>query len=49
VVGDKHLDGLPLMYSVYLGASVVVLAIAALRRRRLPALAGDGGGCRTAW
>jgi hypothetical protein len=40
VVGDKRLDGLPLMYSVYLGASVVILAIAALRRRRLPALLG---------
>jgi hypothetical protein len=33
-VGEKLLDGFPLMYSVYMGASVVALAILALGRRR---------------
>jgi hypothetical protein len=42
VVGEAKLDGLPLSYSLYMGASVVVLALAAFgRRRRLAAtLAG---------
>jgi hypothetical protein len=40
VIGEKRLDGTPLLYSVYLGASVVALAVVALRRRRLPALLG---------
>lgn len=38
VVGEANLDGLPLSYSVYLGASVVALALAALGRRRRLAL-----------
>ena len=33
VVGEPRLDGLPLSYSVYLGASVIALALIALRRR----------------
>jgi hypothetical protein len=33
VVGEPRLDGLPLSYSVYLGASVLGLALIALRRR----------------
>lgn len=38
VVGEARLDGLPLSHSVYLGASAVVLALAAFgRRRRLAA------------
>jgi hypothetical protein len=45
IVGEPKLDGLPLSYSVYLGASVAALALAALgRRRRLSlALLGLGG------
>jgi hypothetical protein len=35
VVGEPRLDGLPLSYSVYLGASVLGLALIALRRRAL--------------
>jgi hypothetical protein len=35
VVGEPRLDGLPLSYSVYLGASVLALALLALRRRAL--------------
>ena len=35
VVGEPRLDGLPLSYSVYLGASVLALALIALRRRTL--------------
>jgi hypothetical protein len=35
VVGEPRLDGLPLSYSVYLGASVLGLALLALRRRAL--------------
>jgi hypothetical protein len=33
VVGEPRLDGLPLSYSVYMGASVMVLALIAFRRR----------------
>jgi hypothetical protein len=33
VVGEPRLDGLPLSYSVYLGASVLALALIAFRRR----------------
>jgi Bacterial membrane protein YfhO len=40
-IGDERLGGLPLLYSVYLGATVVTLAMASLgRRRRLPGLLG---------
>jgi len=35
IVGEPRLDGLPLSYSVYLGASVLGLALIALRRRIL--------------
>jgi hypothetical protein len=35
VVGEPRLDGLPLSYSVYLGASVIALALIAFRRRFL--------------
>lgn len=35
VVGEPRLDGLPLSYSVYLGASVLGLALIAMRRRLL--------------
>jgi hypothetical protein len=35
VVGEPRLDGLPLSYSVYLGASVLALALIAMRRRAL--------------
>jgi hypothetical protein len=35
IVGEPRLDGLPLSYSVYLGASVLGLALMALRRRGL--------------
>jgi hypothetical protein len=34
VIGEPSIDGLPLSYSVYMGASVVALALAALGRRR---------------
>jgi hypothetical protein len=41
IVGEAKLDGLPLSYSVYLGASVVALALAAFGRGRgLPLLLG---------
>ena len=33
-IGEPHLDGLPLSYSMYMGASVIALALAAFRRRR---------------
>jgi hypothetical protein len=33
VVGEPRLDGLPLSYSVYMGASVLALALMAFRRR----------------
>lgn len=33
VVGEPRLDGLPLSYSVYMGASVIVLALIGFRRR----------------
>jgi len=33
VVGEPRLDGLPLSYSVYMGASVIALALIAFRRR----------------
>jgi hypothetical protein len=39
VVGESRLDGLPLSYSVYFGASVVALALAAFGRGRRLALA----------
>jgi hypothetical protein len=42
IVGEAKLDGLPLSYSVYLGASVVALALAAFGRRRKLALALGG-------
>jgi hypothetical protein len=35
IVGEPRLDGLPLSYSVYLGASVLGLALIAMRRRVL--------------
>lgn len=35
IVGEPRLDGLPLSYSVYLGASVLGLALIAMRRRLL--------------
>lgn len=38
VVGEPRLDGLPLSYSMYLGASVVALALAAFARRERRAL-----------
>ena len=38
IVGEAKLDGLPLSYSVYLGASVLALALAALGRGRRLAL-----------
>src|ERR1039457_5506161 len=41
VVGEPRLDGLPLSYSVYMGASVLAVALAALGRgRRLALLLG---------
>jgi hypothetical protein len=41
VVGEPRLDGLPLSYSVYMGASVLALALAAFGRgRRLALLLG---------
>jgi len=41
LVGEARLDGLPLSYSMYLGASVVGLALAAFgRRRKLPLVLG---------
>lgn len=36
VVGEPRLDGLPLSYSVYLGASVLGLALMGMRRRVFP-------------
>jgi hypothetical protein len=36
-VGEKLLDGFPLMYSVYMGASVLALALLAFGRGRRPA------------
>lgn len=39
IVGEARLDGLPLSYSVYMGASVLALALAAFGRRRKLALA----------
>jgi hypothetical protein len=40
-IGEKMLDGFPLMYSVYMGAGVVALALLALGRgRRLGAMVG---------
>lgn len=39
VVGEPRLDGLPLTYSMYLGASVVGLVLAGFARRRRLALA----------
>lgn len=36
IVGEPRLDGLPLSYSVYFGASVLALVLAAFRRRFLP-------------
>jgi hypothetical protein len=39
VIGEPKLDGLPLSYSMYMGASALALALVALgRRRRLPML-----------
>ncbi len=38
IVGEPRLDGLPLSYSMYLGASVVGLVLAAFARRRRLAL-----------
>ena len=38
VVGEPSLDGLPLSYSIYLGASVIVLVLAAFGRGRRQAL-----------
>ena len=41
IVGEARLDGLPLSYSVYMGASVFALALAAFgRRRKLPLALG---------
>lgn len=34
VIGESNLDGLPLSYGMYMGASVLALALAALGRRR---------------
>jgi hypothetical protein len=42
IVGESRLDGLPLSYSVYMGASVFALALAAFGRRRKLALALGG-------
>ena len=44
-VGEARTDGLPLSYSVYMGASVLALALAAFRRKRpfVLALAGLSG------
>jgi len=44
-VGESKADGLPLSYGVYMGASVLALALAAFRRGRTSALAlaGIGG------
>jgi hypothetical protein len=42
IVGEARLDGLPLSYSVYMGASVFALALAAFGRRRNLALAIGG-------
>ncbi len=39
IIGEPRLDGLPLSYSVYMGASVIVLALAAFGRGRKLALA----------
>ena len=33
-IGEPHLDGLPLSYSMYMGASVLALVLAAFRRRQ---------------
>jgi hypothetical protein len=41
-VGEASADGLPLSYSVYMGASVLALALAAFRRGRTLALALAG-------
>jgi hypothetical protein len=43
VIGEPRLDGLPLSYSMYLGASVIALALAAFGRGR--ALATALGAC----
>jgi hypothetical protein len=42
IVGESRLDGLPLSYSVYMGASVFALALAAFGRRRKLALTIGG-------
>jgi hypothetical protein len=42
IIGEARLDGLPLSYSVYMGASVFALALAAFGRRRKLALAIGG-------
>jgi len=42
VVGEPRLDGLPLSYSMYLGASVIALVLAAFGRGRRLALALGG-------
>ncbi len=42
IVGERRLDGLPLSYSMYMGASVLALALAAFGRRRRLALALGG-------
>jgi Bacterial membrane protein YfhO len=38
-IGEPHLDGLPLSYSMYMGASVIALVLAAFRRRQRLAVA----------
>ena len=42
IVGEPRLDGMPLSYSMYLGASVIALALAAFGRGRRMALALGG-------
>jgi hypothetical protein len=42
IVGERRLDGLPLSYSMYMGASVMALVLAAFGRRRTLALALGG-------
>ena len=42
IIGEPQLDGLPLSYSMYMGASVIALALAAFGRGRKVALALGG-------
>ena len=45
IIGEPNLDGLPLNYSMYMGASVIALMLAAFGRGRRLALALGGMAC----